>query len=58
MTYRDLIAWLKSNATEEQLDQDVTILDSNTGEFFGAVLDIAEDNGVLDDGHLFFTMRD
>tara|TARA_Y100001951_G_C11170703_1_gene200088 strand:- start:191 stop:373 length:183 start_codon:yes stop_codon:yes gene_type:complete len=56
MTYRELLAFLKSLPdTDARLDDHVTIYDGTAGEFFGVVeLLEAVDSDVLDDKHLYF----
>jgi hypothetical protein len=52
MTYRSLRDYLNNRATEEQLDQEVTVSDIESGEYYPARLDTVDDSDVLDIGHL------
>ena len=58
MTYRDLLEYIKS-MNDEQLNQDVTVLDAATVEFY-PVEDISfadNEEPVLDAGHPFMVIR-
>lgn len=61
MTYRELAAEILNTLTDEQLDMDVTIYDSEDDEFFGCYSNIlgittAEDN-VLDKNHPYLPIK-
>lgn len=58
MTYKQLLTFLNA-MSDEELEQDVTTrLDSN-GEYFPVGDEIPMcDDGVLDDGHPFLTVKD
>ena len=56
MKYRELKGFLQSLPdTDVRLDDDVTIYDGTTGEFFG-IVELLEHDGddVLHDKHLYF----
>lgn len=61
MTWKDLKYQL-NDLTEEQLNTDVTVLDTDTDEFFGCYSDSISINkdglsDVLDDGHPFLEIK-
>ena len=55
MTYRELAAFL-STLSEEQLNMDVTVYDTQQDEYFmSAGLSVVADTDVLDDNHPVIT---
>lgn len=56
MTYSELQDVL-SSLTKQQLDCDITLFDSNEGEFYPALLSFQEGDDVLDDNHPYFERK-
>lgn len=59
MKYRNLLEMLQ-NFSEEELDNDVTILSNGIGEFYPVVTAMfyADDSDVLDQGHPYLILDD
>lgn len=59
MKYRNLLEMLQ-NFSEEELDNDVTILSNDIGEFYPVVnaMFYADDSDVLDQGHPYLILDD
>jgi len=59
MKYRNLLEMLQ-NFSEEELDNDVTILSNGIGEFYPVVnaMFYADDSDALDQGHPYLILDD
>jgi hypothetical protein len=55
MTYRELLNWLQTELTQEQLDVDVTVEDLAEGECYPGNCDMYPGNGTLDPDHPVIT---
>jgi hypothetical protein len=57
MTYSQLFQILKE-LTSDRLQDDVTVQNSDTGEFYGVGdVAISEDDDVLDAGHIYLVVK-
>lgn len=62
MTYRELALEILDTLTDEQLDMDVTIYDSEDDEFFGCYANVlgittSDDDDVLDENHPYIPIK-